>query len=72
MTVTAPSGKRYSFDVEPARREALLAGLDEIGITLRRAAEIAAFQAMTAGTGPGFTRSSRPVLEGCRPGLTPL
>ncbi|HEY5826919.1 MAG: 3-isopropylmalate dehydratase small subunit [Hyphomicrobiaceae bacterium] len=45
MTVTAPSGKRYSFDVEPARREALLAGLDEIGMTLRRAAEIAAFQA---------------------------
>jgi 3-isopropylmalate/(R)-2-methylmalate dehydratase small subunit len=44
MTVTAPSGKRYSFDVEPARREALLAGLDEIGMTLRRAAEIAAFQ----------------------------
>jgi 3-isopropylmalate/(R)-2-methylmalate dehydratase small subunit len=45
MTVTAPSGKRYAFAVEPARREALLAGLDEIGMTLRRAAEIAAFQA---------------------------
>jgi 3-isopropylmalate/(R)-2-methylmalate dehydratase small subunit len=44
MTVTAPSGKRYSFAVEPARREALLEGLDEIGMTLRRAPEIAAFQ----------------------------
>ena len=45
MVVTAPSGKRYSFAVEPARREALLEGLDEIGMTLRRAPEIAAFQA---------------------------
>ena len=35
MTVTAPSGQRYSFAVEPARREALLAGLDEIGMTLQ-------------------------------------
>ena len=45
MTVTAPSGKRYSFAVEPARREALLEGLDEIAMTLKRAPEIAAFQA---------------------------
>jgi 3-isopropylmalate/(R)-2-methylmalate dehydratase small subunit len=45
MTVTAPSGRRYAFVVEPARREALLAGLDEIGMTLRRLAEIGAFQA---------------------------
>jgi len=45
MTVTAPSGKRYTFAVEPARREALLEGLDEIAMTLKRAPEIAAFQA---------------------------
>jgi 3-isopropylmalate/(R)-2-methylmalate dehydratase small subunit len=45
MTVTAPSGKRHSFAVEPARREALLEGLDEIALTLKRASEIAAFQA---------------------------
>jgi 3-isopropylmalate/(R)-2-methylmalate dehydratase small subunit len=42
--VTAPSGKRYPFKVEERRREAMLAGLDEIGVTLRRAGEIAAFQ----------------------------
>jgi 3-isopropylmalate/(R)-2-methylmalate dehydratase small subunit len=45
MTVTSPTGKRYSFTVEPARREALLEGLDEIGMTLKRAGDIAAFQA---------------------------
>jgi 3-isopropylmalate/(R)-2-methylmalate dehydratase small subunit len=43
--VVAPSGKRYPFAVEARRREAMLAGLDEIGVTLRRADEIAAFQA---------------------------
>ena len=45
MTVTSPSGKRHSFAVEPARREALLEGLDEIAMTLKRAPDIAAFQA---------------------------
>jgi len=45
MTVTSPAGRRYAFAVEPKRREALLEGLDEIGMTLRRAADIAAFQA---------------------------
>jgi 3-isopropylmalate/(R)-2-methylmalate dehydratase small subunit len=31
--------------VEPARRQALLEGLDEIALTLKRAGDIAAFQA---------------------------
>jgi len=44
LTVTAPSGKRYAFAIEPQRRQALLEGLDEIAITLKRAPEIAAFQ----------------------------
>jgi 3-isopropylmalate/(R)-2-methylmalate dehydratase small subunit len=45
MAVTAPSGKRYPFAVEAKRREALLQGLDEIGVTLERAGDITAFQA---------------------------
>jgi 3-isopropylmalate/(R)-2-methylmalate dehydratase small subunit len=45
QTLTAPSGKRYGFAVEPQRRQALLEGLDEIALTLQRASEIAAFQA---------------------------
>ncbi|SRR5258707_5214824 len=43
--VVAPSGKRYPFAVEARRRQAMMEGLDEIGVTLRRADEIAAFQA---------------------------
>ena len=33
------------FEIDPLRRKALLEGLDEIGLTLSREAEIAAFQA---------------------------
>ena len=43
--VIAPSGKRHGFTVEARRREALLEGLDEIGVTLRGAGAIEAFQA---------------------------
>jgi 3-isopropylmalate/(R)-2-methylmalate dehydratase small subunit len=43
--VVSPSGVRHSFAIEPRRRTALLEGLDDIGLTLRREHEIAAFQA---------------------------
>jgi 3-isopropylmalate/(R)-2-methylmalate dehydratase small subunit len=43
--VVGPSGARYPFQVDPLRRRALLDGVDAIGATLQRKAEIAAFQA---------------------------
>ncbi|MET7244053.1 3-isopropylmalate dehydratase small subunit [Methylobacterium sp. EM32] len=43
--VRAPSGAVIPFAVDPQRRQALLEGLDEIGATLRRDPEIAAWQA---------------------------
>jgi 3-isopropylmalate/(R)-2-methylmalate dehydratase small subunit len=43
--ITAASGEQIRFEVEPLRREALLEGLDPIGVTLRRASAIDAFQA---------------------------
>ena len=42
--VVSPSGVRHPFTIEPRRRTALLEGLDEIGLTLRREREIADFQ----------------------------
>lgn len=42
--VVSPTGEEHSFVVDPARREALLAGLDDIGLTLRQAEAIAAWQ----------------------------
>jgi 3-isopropylmalate/(R)-2-methylmalate dehydratase small subunit len=45
QTITSPSGKRYSFEIDPRRRAGLLEGLDEVAQTLRRDHEIRAFQA---------------------------
>jgi 3-isopropylmalate/(R)-2-methylmalate dehydratase small subunit len=44
-TVQAPDGERHQFVIDPLRRKSLLEGLDEIGLSLLREAEIAAFQA---------------------------
>jgi len=43
--VETPQGRRFPFVIPPARRTALLEGLDEIGQTLRHETAIAAFQA---------------------------
>ena len=42
--ITSPSGEKIAFEVEATRRESLLEGLDEIGMTLQRKSEIADFQ----------------------------
>lgn len=44
LTVTGPDGANYAFTLDPTRRTALLEGLDEIGVTLTHATQIAAFQ----------------------------
>jgi 3-isopropylmalate/(R)-2-methylmalate dehydratase small subunit len=54
--VTTPSGKQHAFSVEPRRRTALLEGLDEIAATLRRDAEIRAFQARDRAERPWIHR----------------
>jgi 3-isopropylmalate/(R)-2-methylmalate dehydratase small subunit len=45
QAIAFPSGKRLAFSVDPRRRTALLEGLDEITLTLRRDDEIRSFQA---------------------------
>ena len=46
QTVSTTDGsKSFKFDVDPSRRHSLLNGLDEIGVTLRHADEIRAFEA---------------------------
>jgi 3-isopropylmalate/(R)-2-methylmalate dehydratase small subunit len=45
MTITAPSRRTIPFDVNPARRQQLLEGLDDLDVAVRRRAEVAAFQA---------------------------
>jgi 3-isopropylmalate/(R)-2-methylmalate dehydratase small subunit len=43
--VIAPDGSAYSFDVAPFRKYCLLNGLDDIGLTLRHADKIKAYEA---------------------------
>ena len=46
QTVSTTGGaKSFKFEVDPSRRYSLLNGLDEIGLTLRHADEIRAFEA---------------------------
>lgn len=45
QTVTKPDGSQLRFSIYPFRKECLLNGWDEIGLTLRHADEIRAFEA---------------------------
>jgi 3-isopropylmalate/(R)-2-methylmalate dehydratase small subunit len=45
QAVITPSGKTYSFDIDPFRKHCLVNGLDEIGLTLQHVDEIQAFEA---------------------------
>ena len=42
-SLTDPSGRVHRFDIDPVEREQLLKGLDPIGVTLQREAQIRAF-----------------------------
>ena len=44
QTVTSPDGRVVTFETEPFRREALLAGLDDMGMTMKRIGDIDNFQ----------------------------
>ncbi len=44
QTVTGPDGVDYRFDIDPFKKECLLSGQDEIGLTLAREADIVAFE----------------------------
>ncbi len=45
QVVVKPDGAELPFEIEPFRKECLLGGLDDIGLTLRHADKIRAFEA---------------------------
>ena len=47
MTVTSPTGHRFAFEMDPFRRDCLMAGLDEIALTLSHEDAIHAYEART-------------------------
>ena len=58
QTITRSNGAICAFEIEPFRKQRLLEGLDDIGITMARAAEIDAFEAKQ--------KAARPWLYGAR------
>jgi 3-isopropylmalate/(R)-2-methylmalate dehydratase small subunit len=52
QTITASDGATFTFQIDPFRKRCLLEGLDEIGLTLERAAAIDGFEAATAQSRP--------------------
>ena len=44
QTVTAPDGAMHRFDIDPTRKERLMKGLDDIGVTLEHLTAIEAFE----------------------------
>ncbi len=44
QTIIRPDGKSITFDIDPFRKECLLNGWDDIGLTLRHADKIRAFE----------------------------
>ena len=44
QTVTAPDGAVHRFGIDPTRRERLMKGLDDVGVTLEHLPEIEAFE----------------------------
>ncbi len=69
MTVTTPYQDRFAFALDPFRRRCLMEGLDEIGLTLARDAEITGFEDAVGQHRPWLNRESghaRIVVEGGR------
>jgi 3-isopropylmalate/(R)-2-methylmalate dehydratase small subunit len=50
QTLTTPSGRQVPFPVDSFAKHCLLEGVDEIGYTLQREAEIAAYEARRVGS----------------------
>ena len=52
QTVTTPFQDRFTFEIDPFRRDCLLNGTDEIGLTLTADSKIAAYEENIAGQRP--------------------
>lgn len=58
QSITLPSGRVMPFAIDAERREALLEGRDEIGMTLARESEIATFQTLDRAVRPWIYATS--------------
>ena len=57
QTVVSPSGKTFSFQIDPSRKDKMLNGLDAIGETLQAAPSIDVFEGKRAVSQPWLERA---------------
>ena len=58
MTVTTPFQDRFTFELDAFRRQCLMEGLDEVGLTLARDTQISNFEEAVASNRPWMTVES--------------
>ncbi|UUX99848.1 3-isopropylmalate dehydratase small subunit [Sphingomonas sp. J315] len=58
MTVTTPYQDRFAFEMDPFRRDCLMQGLDEVGLTLAKDTVISKFESMVAAERPWIGKES--------------
>jgi 3-isopropylmalate/(R)-2-methylmalate dehydratase small subunit len=58
QTVTTPFQDRFTFDIDPFRKECLLKGLDEVGITLTHEDALVAYEARMKAQKPWLARGT--------------
>jgi 3-isopropylmalate/(R)-2-methylmalate dehydratase small subunit len=62
QTISRPDGEKVHFDIDPFRKHCLLNGLDDIGLTEQKGAEIAAYESRERAARPwvfGLTQATR-------------
>ncbi|HZY67098.1 MAG TPA: 3-isopropylmalate dehydratase small subunit, partial [Devosia sp.] len=52
QTIRGPDGGTIHFDIDPARKQVLLEGLDDIATTLKESSEIASYESKIANQRP--------------------
>ena len=58
QTVTTPFQDRFAFEIDPFRKQCLMEGLDEVGLTLARDAAIADYENRQAALVPWLARGT--------------
>lgn len=56
MTVTTPFQDRFTFEMDPFRRDCLMQGLDEVGLTLAKDTAISKYESTVAAQRPWIAR----------------
>ena len=59
QTITRPDGEKVHFEIDAFRKHCLLNGLDDIGLTVQKGAEIAAYEEKARGAPWQFGMTQR-------------